>query len=1039
MRRRLFGFATVLVLSAGLISPAAATAAGGSLRFQRLRVGTIDPQILPFLIDPGRQLNVVVEMTDQPVAGMVGDASDSGTTVTPAQKSARRTQIKAHQQSVVDAVRKSGGLVVSQMQDAYNGIHVHVRASQIAALAAMPGVASVHLARVYRPSLTHSVPFVGAPAAWSATGFTGQGVSIAVIDSGIDFYHADFGGSGKPSDYEYGLAHDTVLPATNADGTTAFPSAKVTAGYDFVGDAYDAAAPTGSPATIPVPDGNPLDCNSHGTHTASTAAGFGELSNGATYNGPYNANIYSTTDFLIGPGVAPGATIMAYKVFGCEGATDVVPEAINKAVADGADVISMSLGSDFGTNDTPDAVAANNAARAGVVVVAASGNEGASGYMTGTPASATRVLSVAGVDSNESFPGATIELPGGGITGLNANNGPLPVSGTLHVVPDGGGGIGLGCDASDYTGTAGEIVVTTRGVCDRVARAKLGQAAGAAAVIMVNNASGLPPFEGPIAGVTIPFIGVEDVAGPALLAADTQPVTIDSAGLLTNPSYKEIVDFSSRGPRFGDSALKPEISAPAVSILAAGMGTGDGVLVDSGTSMATPHVAGIAALVVEAHPTWSVNEVKASIMSTADISSAHILDYQPAAAGSGVARADRAVTTAAIALTRNHLDSLSFGYKALSRAYRATQSFVIENKSSAAITYRLTSAFDGDSAGAHLSVSPAQVTVAPHAVREVFATLTMSAAAVKDLPTDDTLGGLGPGALMMVQGVVTATPTAARTGVYALNVPFLFVPRGLSSVTAGPAAPYKSKGGVATSSLLLRNKGIHDGAADVYSWGIYDGDRRFGLASVRAVGVETLPAAACDPSIPDSDRCLVFAINGWQRWSNVSAMEFDIAVDTTGDGVPDYIVAELDSGEVMSGSYDGIAASFIFDMSGNMVDAWLADAPLNGSVVELPVLASDLGLTDASAPFTYSVVGVDLIHGTVNSVPGSAVYSAYSPSISNGQFVPLASGASATLPLSVDLTAVKAAPARGWMIVSLDNANGAYQASLVPLGKLPHK
>jgi hypothetical protein len=124
-------------------------------------------------------------------------------------------------------------------------------------------------------------------------------------------------------------------------------------------------------------------------------------------------------------------------------------------------------------------------------------------------------------------------------------------------------------------------------------------------------------------------------------------------------------------------------------------------------------------------------------------------------------------------------------------------------------------------------------------------------------------------------------------------------------------------------------------------------------------------------------------------------------------------------------------------MDGNMIDAWLANAPLNGSVLELPLLASDIGLTDASAPFTYSVLGIDLVSGDIDSVPALATYDAFHPSVSNGQYVALASGASATLPLGVDLARQASAPARGWMIVSLDNANGSVQAALVPVGRLP--
>jgi subtilisin family serine protease len=1001
-------------------------------------VSKIDPKLLPALIDPSRVVDVMVQLADAPVASQVGDAKDNGTTVAKSQKDTWRSQIQAKQKPVVDAVRKSGGVIVSQVQDAYNGIHAHVKAADLVALAATPGVSAIHLVPVYKPALTESVPYVGAPQAWTTTGLTGAGVKIAVIDTGVDYYHADFGGSGKVADYAYGLAHDTTAPGLNADGTTvAFPSAKIPVGYDFVGDAYDASAPAGSPATIPQPDPNPLDCNSHGTHTASTAAGQGVLADGSTYTGPYNASIYGSTDFRIGPGVAPQASLYIYRVFGCNGTSDVVTEAINRAVVDGADVISMSLGSDFGTSDTPDAVASDNAARAGVVVVASSGNEGTSAYMTGTPGTSTRTLSVAAVDTNPTFPGATIHLTSGDIAALNANGGPLPVTGRLNVLGS-GGAIALGCDASEYSGVAaGDIVVTLRGTCPRVDRVKLGQAAGAAAVIMVNTSAGLPPFEGPIAGVTIPFIGVEAGAGAALVAANGATVNIVSAGLMTNPTYKNLADFTSWGPRFGDSALKPEVTAPGVSIIAAGMGTGTDVLVDSGTSMSAPHVAGIAALVIATHPNWSVNEVKAAIMSTADDSSAKILGYDPVGAGSGVAQAQLATTTAAIALTRDKLDSLSFDNVALGGAYSAVKSFTIENKSNAPITYNLSAAFVGSAAGSKLSVFPTKVTVPGHQSRDVIARLSLPASAVKALPFADTFGGVGPGAVLSIKGVVNATPTVAGAGVYPLHVPFLVVPRGVSSVVAGPPAPYKLHDGVAATSVKLFNKGTHTGTADVYAWGIVDKDHTKGIASVRAVGVQSQPGSFCDPSIPDTDRCMIFAINGWHQWSNAAAAEFDIALDTNGDGKTDFLVVSLDLGAVLTGSFNGIDASFTFNATGHLVDAFLADAPMNGSVIELPALASDMGISDTSPAFSYGITGFDLITGTIDTVPGKGKYNAFAPSVSNGQFLVLASGANATLPLSVDKALQESAPSLGWMVVSLDNRNGAAQATLIPVGKLP--
>jgi hypothetical protein len=433
-----------------------------------------------------------------------------------------------------------------------------------------------------------------------------------------------------------------------------------------------------------------------------------------------------------------------------------------------------------------------------------------------------------------------------------------------------------------------------------------------------------------------------------------------------------------------------------------------------------------------------VNEVKAAIMSTADATSATIVGYDPRGAGSGVVQAQRATATAAVALTRDGLDTLSFDYRALDSSFRATKSFTIKNESNRAITYKLAVAFVGDPSGASVAVSQSRVTVGPHQSSDVSVTLSMSASAVAALPPAAIFAGEGPGSMLTVEGVVTATPTASGTGVFPLHVPFLFVPRGTSDVTVGSLSPYQlGHGVVATTSTLLRNRGIHDGTADVYAWGLSSADTVPGIASIRAVGVQSQPGSFCDPKILDKDRCLVFAINGWHQWSNASAAEFDIAIDTNGDGATDFLVVSLDLGLLETGSFDGITASFTFDAAGNFIDGFLADAPLNGSVVELPTLASDLGLKSSSAGFSYSITGFDGITGNVDAVAGQALYNAFSPSVSNAQFVPLAAGASAKLGLSVDTRLQDRAPALGWMVVSLDNANGAPQAALVPVGKLP--
>src|SRR5262249_1355940 len=160
---------------------------------------------------------------------------------------------------------------------------------------------------------------------------------------------------------------------------------------------------------------DPLDCNGHGSHTAGTPPGFGVLSDGTTYGGPYDGTTYSNS-FRIGPGVAPQATPYAYRVFGCEGATSetVRLPALHRAMAAAVAVVNRSLGSPFGRTEEPSSVASDTLAENGVVVVASAGNSGPSAYITGAPAAATRALSVAAVDaSSATFPGADLALSTG--------------------------------------------------------------------------------------------------------------------------------------------------------------------------------------------------------------------------------------------------------------------------------------------------------------------------------------------------------------------------------------------------------------------------------------------------------------------------------------------------------------------------------------------------------------------------------------------------------------------------------------------------
>lgn len=315
-------------------------------------------------------------MAGDPLAAVYASAQSARLPMTPASQQAHIASLEAAQAPVASALEAMGGHVISHYTKAYNGILVNVPLSRVSDIQRLPGVAAVHRAPVHYPALENSVPLINADDVWAA-GYDGTGISIAVIDTGIDYYHDVFGGSGDPMDY----ADDD--PAIVEPST--FPTMKVVGGWDFAGTDYDASGSTLT-ETIPVPDPDPLDEDDHGTHVASIAAGYGNAT--------------------IGEGVAPDADLYALKVFGGPaGSTNLTVDAIEWSLdpdgdgdlSDHVDVINMSLGSDYGLNDPaePDIVASNFASSIGVVVVSSAGNAGNTPYITGSPAAADSVISVA--------------------------------------------------------------------------------------------------------------------------------------------------------------------------------------------------------------------------------------------------------------------------------------------------------------------------------------------------------------------------------------------------------------------------------------------------------------------------------------------------------------------------------------------------------------------------------------------------------------------------------------------------------------------
>jgi subtilisin family serine protease len=657
-----------------------------------------------------------------------------------------------------------GAQVIFRAQIAYNGIAMVVSPNKISAIQALPGVKAVHpMNPKFLTTAFSDIDFLGTRPLWTKDGLAGNignGVAVADIDTGLDYYHTNFGGPG-------------TYPVCDHTGTTCFPipgNLKARVGYDFAGDAY-----TGG--NIPAPDPDPYDCNGHGTATASLIAGYGVNGDGfygpagTTYTGPWNTPNPNMSHLKCSPGFAPGADIVPLRVFGCSGSTNLVTEAIEwvmgynmgAAVAGYPPatktvpfihVISMSLGANEGFADDPDDVAASNAASTGIIICSAAGNAGDSYYIHSSPAAASGTLGVAATfndqggyiyDSNVtgiappaiagskffSIKGsASAAIPGGGINPAGDANGNL-----VYAVPNNANAAAL----TNAAQVAGKIVLIDRGTTTFTDKVNKGLAAGAAAVIIDNFTCN------PNCSVPILMSTAGQSAGVDVMISRNDRDTINAAaggfdavtGLPLNPTNVSINNdggaqvipalavpdtipsYSSRGPRLPDSATKPDIAAPAEVVGVAQPFTGNGIENFNGTSSATPHVAGEMALLRQLHSTFSVQELLALACdtSTHDLftTTAHTTQYGVGRIGAGRIDLTNAGNANVVAYNGSdpNLIGVSFGVVEVpvDGSTVLTKSITVSNKGATNVTYNTSIATDPALTGGVFTISPANFTV----------------------------------------------------------------------------------------------------------------------------------------------------------------------------------------------------------------------------------------------------------------------------------------------------------------------------------------
>ncbi|HET6438598.1 MAG TPA: S8 family serine peptidase [Anaeromyxobacter sp.] len=1034
-------FLTLALLIA--LRPVAGLAADGAATLARFRpvpdIAALKLPVSPLFLD-GSRIEVMVKLTGASVAEERAKTPGRGLTA------ARRQEVEGALQSeharAERNVSDAGGVVLRHMYHAWNGMRVAISRGRVTDLTGLPGVTAVYPVRVHHLDNAVGVPFIGAPLAWAGVpALTGRHVKVGIIDTGIDYTHANFGGPGTPAAF----AAAAAASDQPADPALFGPSAaKVKGGTDLVGDDYD--ADYSDEAHAATPDPNPLDCNGHGSHVAGTVAGFGVTQTGATYNGPYDSSTYNTA-FRIGPGVAPQADLYAIRVFGCEGTTSVVTEAIDWAVENDLDVINMSLGSPFGDEESADSQAADAAAAAGVVVVASAGNSGPSPYLVGSPGVANGALATAAVDAHLVYPAAVLTpLAGSPVGAINANGGKFSDGTTYPVVVlystpgDPSSGVSLGCNPSEYdpatggTDVHGKIVVTQRGVCARVFRAGAAQHFGAAAALMINNAPGLPPYEGTIPGgapdassgntyepVTIPFFGVSSADGAAITAAASLSAVNAS---IPNPAGGAVATFSSGGPRFYDSAMKPDVAAPGVTVFSTGIGTGNDGATYNGTSMASPHVAGVAALTIQAHRAWSTDALRASIVNTAD--PAKLATTNPRLVGAGLVQPALSTKTQVVAYALKGMfgqrrAALDFGYVQFQSDYRAALGLVVKNLGRTATSFDLGTTAAPDAIPHTALLSQRSVRVPAGQERVVWVFLNIPAATAGD-STD----------LRDASGFVTLAPSSATdNGGVSLRVPYYAVAGARARVSSSFTGPLDLR----HRSAMLRVKNpspLVPGTADFYEWGLWSRNDGLGAVDLEAAGVQSWPVTS---GAFAGEQLLVFAIATHGRWSNAAAHEFDVFVDTNGDGTPDYEVVSIDYGLVTSGSANGLLASVVVNLATNDAELmpYYGWAPNDSNTLLVPAFASLLGVSPASPRFSYTVGSLDGLNGNSDAFAGWATFNAFTPALSQADFLVLPPGGSANVPYTINLPEVAQSHPKGLMVVKQENVTPYDQVDLIRL------
>lgn len=982
-------------------------------------------------------VQVAVRLSDAPLALALGaNAKQAGGSMTLAQRQAYMASLKSKQDALAAQIQALGGKELARLGKAYNAVVISADASKLPQIARLPGVAALRPVIDHQKYLGSTVPYVGAKAVQDL-GLTGQGVKIAVLDSGIDYTHRNLGGSGTAGDFAAAQAAAAgVAPAG------LYPSAKVIGGYDFVGESW----PNGALA----PDPNPIDAGSqagHGTHVADIAAG-------ASLDGQHK-------------GVAPGAQLYAVKVCSslstsCSGLA--ILQGLEWAMdpngdldfSDAADVVNLSLGASYGQRENPSTEAVSNVARFGIVVVAAAGNAADRPFIVSSPSNAAEAISVA----QTAMPGAgaiplVVNSPAQ-IAGIYRNTAtvdwaPIVAGFTGNVVAAGrgcpAGSISAGSAADPLPSVAGLVALIDRGACSISMKVAYAASAGAIGVLIANNAVGdAPTFSygggAPLVQTLVVTQSIGTTLKSTLSSGSTVSVTVSPANTIA--LVGSMVASSARGPGYNFTALKPEIGAPGASVSAInGTGTGTGGF--GGTSGATPMVAGASALLLQKFPAATPAEIKARLMNAANQAMLTNPATLPGALapisriGAGELRvnAAAALNTAVWDASNTFSPALAFGSPRATGVTTLSKKVAVRNYSASPRTYTITRAFryaDDAASGAVTLSAPATISVPANGTAAFTLNLTLDAS---KLPAWNLASGGSQGNGALLQAVEFDGYITVADGIDSASVPWHILPRKSGNVLAATSL---SMGGTNSAVLPLSNiGGAISGPMEVFALTgtspqistqqpAYGGGQA--MIDLRAAGVRSINVSGA--------MGLQFAISTYgERAHSAYPAEFDVFVDVNGDGVPDAVIYTAENGAFGSSGQTLVWAQKLNPNGSNngaAVARFYAGADLMSGNMVMTVLASDVGVTSASQQLNFSVYAFDnYFTGSMTDAIVGMRHTPGTPRFSSvaGTSLLVPSGFNGTLAVAVDPAGAVASPSQTGLLLLHGQAKGGREADVV--------